>query len=259
VEGCFRSAPDVARLTARRFAIEAHDHMEYHPFMHSPFLPRHIVDPTRELKSLGIVHINRRVLAIGSMVFAGLMTSVPVLPASAEFVHSDATEVILQEFETSAAVVVPETTRDSYTVSEFSLVQAPTSMGSLSSGFGYRNSPCSSCTSDHEGLDLTPGAGTAVAAIADGVVVDAGNPSGTLGVFVVIDHVINGEKITSVYAHMQYRSLAVSVGDTVTVGQQLGRVGSTGVSTGAHLHFEIRPGGGDAIDPLRWLRTHINY
>jgi murein DD-endopeptidase MepM/ murein hydrolase activator NlpD len=226
--------------------------------MRSPFLPRHIVDPTRELKSFGIVHVNRRSLAIGSMVFAGLMAGIPALPASAELIRDDAVELSLQQFATSSSVVTPEAPRENYTVSEFSLVQAPTSMHSLSAGFGYRTAPCGSCTSNHEGLDLTPGEGTPISAIADGVVVDVGNPSGTLGVFAVISHVIDGQAITSVYGHMQRGSLAIGVGDTVSVGQTIGRVGSTGASTGAHLHLEIRPDGGKAIDPLRWLRTHIN-
>ena len=227
--------------------------------MRSPFLPRHIVDPTRELGPVGIAHINKRALAIGSMLFAGLMTTVPTLPASAELIRDVAVETKVQSFVTARGVEVPETVRDTYSVTEFSLVTAPTSMHSLSAGFGYRSAPCGGCTSNHEGLDLTPGAGTPVVSIANGVVVDAGNPSGSLGVFVVVAHTIDGKELTSTYGHLQYGSLTVGVGDTVSVGEILGRVGNTGTSTGSHLHFEIRPGGDYAIDPLHWLRTHINY
>jgi murein DD-endopeptidase MepM/ murein hydrolase activator NlpD len=226
--------------------------------MRSPFLPRHIVDPTRELKHLGISHINRRALAIGALVFAALMAAAPTLPAFAELIQEDSVESTLQQFVSPSTGIVPELVREDFTVSEYSVVQAPTPMGSLSSGFGYRSAACSGCTSNHEGLDLTPGAGTAVQAIADGVVVDAGNPSGPFGVFVVIEHLIDGEKFTSLYAHLQYGSLAVNVGDAVPAGTQLGRVGSTGMSTGAHLHFEIWSATGNPIDPLPWLRARIN-
>ena len=108
----------------------------------------------------------------------------------------------------------------------------------------------------HEGADFTPGAGSPIQAIADGVVRIATSSGGAYGVTVVIDHQIDGQLVSSRYAHMQYGSLQVSVGQQVTVGTILGRTGNTGRSYGAHTHFEILMNGTTAIDPIPWLRQH---
>ncbi|WP_203137498.1 M23 family metallopeptidase [Microbacterium sp. JZ31] len=108
----------------------------------------------------------------------------------------------------------------------------------------------------HEGIDFTPGAGAPVQAIAAGTVRIATESGGAYGVNVYIDHVIDGQLITSHYAHMQYGSLKVSAGDEVEVGDTLGLVGNTGRSFGAHLHFELRLPSGQAIDPMPWLEEH---
>ncbi len=126
----------------------------------------------------------------------------------------------------------------------------------ISSGFGYRLAPCGGCSSYHDGIDMTPGAGTPIQAVADGVVSEMGNPSGALGVYAIIDHQVNGERFSSLYAHMAYGSLALTVGQQVTVGQLVGRVGSTGTSTGAHLHLGIFVGGA-AVDPYAWLTQRV--
>jgi len=124
--------------------------------------------------------------------------------------------------------------------------------------FGYRD--CAGCSSDHGGQDFNPGLGAEIQAIADGTVVTSTDEGGSLGVVVMIDHVIDGELITSVYAHMEYDSRRFGVGETVEVGDVLGTTGSTGMSTGPHLHFEIRIGGvdGTKVDPLEWLYANTN-
>jgi murein DD-endopeptidase MepM/ murein hydrolase activator NlpD len=160
-------------------------------------------------------------------------------------------------FKASSAVLQVEPVRENYSITQLAVVRYPTAMRSISSGFGYRRSPCWGCSSYHEGVDITPGSGTPVVAIARGTVVDAGW-SGGYGVYVEIQHVINGATVTSFYGHMQSGSLAVGVGARVAMGQRIGRVGNTGSSTGAHLHFEIRVGGGRAVEPLGWIRQHRN-
>ena len=124
--------------------------------------------------------------------------------------------------------------------------------------FGYRN--CAGCSSDHGGQDFNPGLGAEIQSIADGVVSNSTDSGGSLGVVVMVDHVINGETITSVYAHMEYDSRRFQEGDVVEVGDVLGTTGSTGMSTGPHLHFEIRIGGinGTKVDPLEWLWANTN-
>ncbi len=130
-------------------------------------------------------------------------------------------------------------------------IQWPFAVGvEMTYGFGMRSGRM------HEGIDFTPGAGSPIQAVADGTVRIATESGGAYGVTVVIDHVIDGELVSSRYAHMQYGSLQVSPGQQVTVGTFIGRTGNTGRSYGAHTHFEILANGTTAIDPLPWLREH---
>jgi murein DD-endopeptidase MepM/ murein hydrolase activator NlpD len=108
----------------------------------------------------------------------------------------------------------------------------------------------------HRGVDLTPGAGADIHAVAGGTVRIATEAGGDYGVTVVIDHNIDGELVSTRYGHMQYGSLKVKVGDTVEPGQIIGKVGSTGKSTGAHLHLEVLLGGTTQTDPIAWLEEH---
>lgn len=121
----------------------------------------------------------------------------------------------------------------------------------LSSLFGARNAPCANCSSYHEGVDMTPGAGTSIMAAAAGTVRKA-EYGGALGNYVVIDHIIAGQHISTMYAHMATLPL-VTVGQTVDGGTVIGTVGSTGASTGPHLHFEVLLDGVTPVNPLLWL------
>lgn len=107
----------------------------------------------------------------------------------------------------------------------------------------------------HHGVDFTPGQGADIQSIADGTVRIATEAGGLYGVYVVVDHEIDGHKVSSLYAHMLHGSLKVSVGDEVTVGTILGNTGNTGLSYGPHTHFELSVDG-TRIDPLPWLRTN---
>lgn len=132
-----------------------------------------------------------------------------------------------------------------------SAIQWPFAVGvSISYGFGVRSGVM------HDGLDFTPGEGAQIQAVADGVVRTATESGGGYGVMIIIDHVIDGQLVSTRYGHMQYGSLKVKTGDTVKVGQIIGLVGDTGHSFGAHLHFEVLENGTTAIDPLPWLRQH---
>ncbi len=130
-------------------------------------------------------------------------------------------------------------------------VEAP-----ISSGYGARVSPCGGCTSFHEGVDFIPGAGTPIGAIAAGTVTYAGYDAG-YGYHVIVDHNINGQKVQSLYAHMAAGSVLVTVGQQVAVTQELGQVGNTGHSTGAHLHLEVHLAG-TPVDPFAWLKANAN-
>ncbi|WP_036321289.1 M23 family metallopeptidase, partial [Microbacterium sp. B24] len=108
----------------------------------------------------------------------------------------------------------------------------------------------------HNGVDLTPGEGAEIHAVAAGTVRIATESGGDYGVTVLIDHIIDGQLVSTRYGHMQYGSLQVKVGDKVTAGQVIGRVGQTGKATGPHLHLEVLLGGTTRIDPMPWLAEH---
>ncbi len=126
----------------------------------------------------------------------------------------------------------------------------------LSSGFGPRVSPCSGCSSYHQGLDFDPGNGAGIQSIARGVVRQVVSSNSGLGVHVVIDHEIDGTRISSTYAHMQFGSVPLRAGQIVEAGDPVGRVGTTGASTGPHLDFELAYGS-KRIDPYQWLSTYV--
>ncbi|WP_108742715.1 M23 family metallopeptidase [Clavibacter michiganensis] len=131
----------------------------------------------------------------------------------------------------------------------------PSSMR-ISSPYGPRASPCSGCSSNHQGLDFAPGNGAGIQSIARGVVRQVVSSNSGLGVHVVIDHEIDGTRISSTYAHMQFGSVPLRAGQVVEAGDPVGRVGTTGASTGPHLHFELAYGS-TRIDPYQWLSTHV--
>jgi murein DD-endopeptidase MepM/ murein hydrolase activator NlpD len=118
--------------------------------------------------------------------------------------------------------------------------------GRPSSGYGLRTDPIHGGEVNHPGFDLAAPVGTEVSAAAPGTVTHAG-PAGTYGNLVTVRHA-NGFETR--YAHLS--AVDVQVGDTVQVGQDVGKVGTTGYSTGPHLHFEVRRDG-QAIDPAPFL------
>ena len=116
--------------------------------------------------------------------------------------------------------------------------------GTFTSGYGMRWGTL------HAGIDIANAIGTPILAIMDGTVIDSGPASG-YGQWIRIQH---SDGSVSVYGHMS--TLAVSVGQSVTAGQQIAGMGSEGFSTGSHLHFEIHPSGNGAVDPVGWFAQH---
>ncbi|MFS0733818.1 M23 family metallopeptidase [Microbacterium sp. 1P10UB] len=107
----------------------------------------------------------------------------------------------------------------------------------------------------HMGTDMVAAGGTPVYASVDGVVRISQDSYNAYGVTVVLESVLNGQQISTVYPHMQTGSRQVAVGETVTAGQLVGLVGSTGRSTANHLHFEVYLDG-IAVDSLTWLEAN---
>ncbi|MDO9556648.1 MAG: peptidoglycan DD-metalloendopeptidase family protein [Coriobacteriia bacterium] len=126
----------------------------------------------------------------------------------------------------------------------------------VSSPFGYRIHPILGIRKLHTGIDIGRNLdppksidGAAIVATEDGKVIYASYRSG-YGNTVMIDH---GNGIVTLYAHQQNGGIKVSVGQNVTKGQRVGTVGSTGLSTGPHLHFEVRVNG-TCVDPMKYLK-----
>ena len=129
------------------------------------------------------------------------------------------------------------------------LKSTPTIMptkGWITSYFGHRISPTAGVRKMHEGLDVGASYGTPIIAPADGIVTYAGNKAG-FGLFVQIDH---GYGIETIYAHSQ--KIITKNGDRVKRGDHIANIGSSGYSTGPHLHYEVRVNG-IAVDPLYFV------
>lgn len=232
--------------------------------------------------------LGTRLVAFGTLVGAAAMVVGLSIPASAFFVETP-TALLAVDAPTSVAGQVLDTIdnsaisapveRDTWAMtSEAELRQASTirrdfsyevvNEGAvrwpfpvavpISDGFGARVSPCSGCSSQHKGTDFTPGVGAPITSIADGVVTIKEVSSWGFGNHVFIEHVINGQKVTTLYAHMQEGSSALKVGDVVEAGQFIGLVGATGAATGPHLHLEIRLDGVVQVDPFAWLKANAS-
>jgi murein DD-endopeptidase MepM/ murein hydrolase activator NlpD len=120
----------------------------------------------------------------------------------------------------------------------------------FTSGFGVRNDPFLGRPAMHTGLDFRAATGDPVRATANGKVVSSGWTGG-YGRMVEIDH---GNGLSTRYGHLS--EISVKVGDLIKIGQVIGAVGSTGRSTGPHLHYETRIDG-EAVDPQKFLRAGV--
>lgn len=122
----------------------------------------------------------------------------------------------------------------------------PVNGARMSSSFGYRNHPVRGGRRMHKGVDLAAPTGTPVYATADAIV-DLARWGRGYGLYIKLDH---GADLETRYAHLS--RLAVAPGDRVEKGDVIGYVGSTGWSTGPHLHYEVRVNG-VAVDPIHYM------
>ena len=127
-----------------------------------------------------------------------------------------------------------------------SVLRSPLTFANVTSRFGRRFHPISRVYRQHQGVDYGAQTGTPVSAIADGTVVMA-RRNGGYGNFVQIRH---SGGLVSCYGHLSRYGAGAKAGRSVRQGQTIGYVGSTGFSTGPHLHFEVRQGG-KAVNPLK--------
>ncbi|PZF29058.1 M23 family metallopeptidase [Curtobacterium sp. MCPF17_051] len=222
-----------------------------------------------------------RVTAVGALLFAaGLVvsTSLPAqalwVPASGSTAARATVDGATQSMQVGASAD-GSTARDQYTVSDATqyanvdsstftndptgTIQWPFLTGvPITSGFGGRQvAGCSFCSTNHMGIDFAPGEGTPIGVIAAGTVIKVQANDGGFGNDVWVEHDVDGKQFVSVYGHMEDNSFKVVTGQHVEVGDILGLVGSTGNSTGPHLHLEVHVDG-VPVDPLAWLQTNAN-
>lgn len=156
---------------------------------------------------------------------------------------------VLEQQRAAAAAKQPQKYTPAYTYSGGKFAYPLPSVVRMSSDYGTRSDPFTGRTTTHSGIDLPAPAGTSILAAEDGVVILAGWWSG-YGNTVIIDH---GKGVWSLYGHIRNDGIVVKKGDTVKRGQKVAEVGSTGRSTGNHLHFEVRVNE-STVDPKPYLR-----
>ena len=125
----------------------------------------------------------------------------------------------------------------------------PVKTAAFTSGYGVRSDPFAGRAAMHAGIDLSGPVGTPIFATADATVLRSGWNSGGYGNLVELDH---GRGINTRYGHLS--SIAVSPGQRVKRGDVIGRMGSTGRSTGSHLHYEVRIDG-RAVNPIPFMKS----
>lgn len=159
-----------------------------------------------------------------------------------------------KEAEANNTEYVPEPDNKPASYSETGFIWPVPSVRNMTDGYGNRWIIEEQRNNFHKGIDITkPGCGgTQTVASAGGTVIQASNKYNGYGECVIIDH---GNGISTLYAHHQEGSLLVSVGDTVTQGQALGRIGHTGNAYGDHLHFEVRVNG-EHTNPLNYVNMN---
>jgi murein DD-endopeptidase MepM/ murein hydrolase activator NlpD len=205
----------------------------------------------------------RKLMTAGAMAGAAALLVSTSLPASSFLTASSvssasattgsvtgavtAQTVLAQNLRVDDAATLAAPARDAYTV--VSLVQQiATKYASAARSTAYTNDPNGTIQWPFPvPVPITSGFGPRVVEF----------DSGGLGNNVTIDHNINGQKVQSVYGHMLTGSVRLVVGQMVKVMDEVGQVGNTGASTGAHLHLEIHLNN-TPVDPFAWLKANAN-
>ena len=180
-------------------------------------------------------------LVLGGPASTMLAVGLLVVPAS------DCAPAPIPTTTAAADPSIPETTRI--------VMPLPAGTYSISDVYGWRIDPITGERAFHSGTDFPAAEGTPILAVMDGVVTRA-EPGGGYGNLVVIESTLDGAPVASGYAHIRDGGTHVQVGQSVRAGQQIAEVGTTGHSTGPHLHFEIHPGGWAeaSVNSLVWLQ-----
>ena len=160
--------------------------------------------------------------------------------------EEEARKKVEEEKKKAAAANKAAQTYKTVSLGDISFTWPCPASGRITSGFGSRKSPTKGASSNHQGIDISAPTGTSIVAAAAGEVVIA-TYSSSAGNYVMISH---GGGVYTVYMHAS--SLLVSQGQSVKKGQTIAKVGSTGYSTGSHLHFGVRVNG-SYVNPTKYV------
>lgn len=187
--------------------------------------------------------------AASALVFVSVFLGINMITSSAY-----AAPVAYHEKIVGQKLTVPETAAPPRAHRSFGIYVPqmiyPFDPSTIGDGWGWRSGGCGACSQYHQGVDFNPGYGAEIPNIIKGTVVVA-ESSGSLGTHVYVD---DGYGMIVMYGHMIEGSIRVNVGDSVEIGHILGQVGSTGVSTGPHLHLAIQIDG-VVVDPIPILNA----
>jgi murein DD-endopeptidase MepM/ murein hydrolase activator NlpD len=191
--------------------------------------------------------VKKTALTYGPKVENQAVKNQPPLPSKRPVLVNDITVVSRVNENPSSLVRPASVTRPAAVAGPSNIPSIWPVIGPLRSGVGVRSNPFGGGGSEyHKGQDIAAPIGTPVMATADGTIIVAGWQRG-YGWVVYIDH---GNGITTRYGHLS--RIDVEIGQTIRRGEQLGLVGSTGRSTGPHLHYEVRING-QPVSPLQYL------
>lgn len=202
-----------------------------------------------------------KAIILGTIIILFFLILLPALLIGGLFSSNDKDE----DEEEEQQVVAEENTNEvisdkdltKYSEAKFIIPFANWASGRITSMYGTRVHPVTGATKKHTGIDLVSLSTNKIVAAETGVVtLRTYNPESSFGNGVELLHTLDdGTKVYTFYAHMQDGSVTCEVGDTIQQGQVIGLMGSTGLSTGDHLHFEVRnkSGYGNDINPTSFL------
>lgn len=211
--------------------------------------------------------LKMKAIILGIVIGVFMLIIVPILLLSSFFTggfdEEEEEEVKTSQVSSATGEITKEDEWSKYTGATFIMPLASWNQNSvITSRWGTRVHPVTGQTKKHTGLDLVSQKDDKVIAVDSGVVTERTyNGSSGYGNGVEIVHVLdNGQEIYTFYGHMQDNTVTCKVGETIQKGQVIGIMGTTGMSTGDHLHFEVRlkHGYGNDVDPTNYIFGNVN-
>lgn len=216
--------------------------------------------------AFGFLSLKMKAIILGVIIGLFFLIIVPVLLISSVFtggMDDEDEETSSSQVTAASGEIIQEENWTKYSDATFIMPLASwTSSSTITSKWGTRVHPVTGVTKKHTGIDLVSQKDDKVIAVESGIVTERTyNGSSGYGNGVEILHVLeNGQEIYTFYGHMKDYSVTCKVGEQIEKGQVIGTMGSTGMSTGDHLHFEVRTkhGYGNDVDPTNYIFGNLN-